>query len=150
MGWGYGRVGGVAGMGPLSWTSAEDAGVALHGDVGDAEASGDLVATGDGALGLDADRDGGVAVVAHADILPGELFVAQVAGAVAVEPLLAGEDVAEGADADEVVGEDGVEGGGVAARIRRRPSAGRGRGWRCWSWGLLCEYSEEFPPLVLL
>jgi hypothetical protein len=89
----------------------------LDGDQGEAEAAG-VVATLEACLlGQDPDHGGGVAVVAHLGVLDHEGAVLQAIGE-AGQPLLAVQDEPEGADADEVAGQQPVQRRGSASAQR--------------------------------
>ena len=108
--------------------------VASHEDVADAEAAVVRRSLVGGALGLGADGDGGVAVVADLDVVPGQLRGDHAAGVVAIEPLLAIENEAERPDEAEVVGDHRCEGGGVAGDLGVGPALAELDGRRRWSW----------------
>jgi hypothetical protein len=74
------------------------------GDVGGPEAAVCRVALEGGVLGVPADRDRGLAVVAHGDLVPGQVGRGQLAGAVALQPLAPVQHEAERPDQGEVLG----------------------------------------------
>src|SRR5437870_4869260 len=79
------------------------------GDLGHAKAiARDCLSPVSGALRLRANRDGDITVHANDRLFAREGLVAEVAGAMALEPLVAGEHEAERSDGHEVGGEQRV------------------------------------------
>src|SRR5205085_5979699 len=87
----------------------------------DAKLTRDAVAAIGGTLHLTADRDGGLAVHAHRDLIQVERVVCQVTGLMARQPLVLGQHESERSDSDEVIRECPLKESGIPAQFGRGP-----------------------------